>query len=465
MKKIIYKIITIITIIMILPLRASAADYWTGNSVYKPEEHGNDWNVAASQILKVTSPGRAYSLDDIDSYSAYITNEEERVGFTIDKSFYWYNKSRLAYVKLFKVTGGQEISFVFSDEFYVYCAEFNSSYEMSEDGDWFATGQKCRLANDTEWIMLVFRQVNGDTSLGGGVDTTVSASAIKNSDTNYVVFEPFCYTFKMNGGNYYGSTEDYQINRIGVSKVSLPIPIRAGYRFAGWKADNGVTYNSGLPQGYDSTLFKDTTFTAVWQEIPVSGISLDNEYVILEQNCNDKITLNATLTPGSAPDKTVTWSSSDTTVATVDAQGVVTAGKTGEAVITVTAASGVSASCKVYVMGFEVKIPSSCRINETYPIEINVYNNGTEGMIGRKHIILDTEPTVEVYRVGDETTVYDVVAESATSYRGSYEKLQTGNYLADTMDSATIYYRLTPKNDINRAGDYKGNVNFSVIIN
>ena len=33
-----------------------------------------------------------------------------------------------------------------------------------------------------------------------------------------------------------------------------------------------------------------------------------------------------------------------------------------------------------------------------------------------------------------------------------------------TTDSATIYYRLVPDDDINRPGDYKGNVNFSVLI-
>ena len=487
MINIIYKISALLITAVLLPLRLSAgeasagihnfsdarnksqtlvsAEYWTGNSVFKPEEQGIDWGISASQITKVLSPGRAYSVKDIGDYSAYVTNEEQRVGNTLDKSFYWYNRSRLAYVKLFKVTGGQEISFVFSDEFYVYCAEFDSSFRMLEDGDWMATGQKCRLKNDTAWIMVDFRQVNGDMSLGGGIDTVVKASEIKNSEANYIVFEPFSYTFKMNGGNYYGSSSDYVMERLGVNKIALPRPIKTGYKFSGWKADNGKIYNEIISAAYDSELFKDTTFTAIWEEIPVSAVSLDREYAILEQNCGDSITLQAAAMPDNAYDKTLVWSSSDEEVARVDRNGVVTAGKTGEAVITVKASGGAEACCRIYVMGFEVKIPSSCEINKAYPIQIKVYNNGKEGMTGRKHVIIDTEQTVAVYRAGDEATSYDVVAETSPSYAGGYSRLKEGAYLADITDSSTIYYRLTPTSDMTRAGDYEGNVNFSVSVN
>ena len=61
--------------------------------------------------------------------------------------------------------------------------------------------------------------------------------------------------------------------------------------------------------------------------------------------------LTATVNPGNAENKSITWSSSDSSVATVNANGTVTAIANGTADITATAAdgSGVSAKCSVTV--------------------------------------------------------------------------------------------------------------------
>ncbi len=59
--------------------------------------------------------------------------------------------------------------------------------------------------------------------------------------------------------------------------------------------------------------------------------------------------LNVTVEPGNAADKTITWSSSDTNVVTVDNKGTIKAVGAGEAAVTAEAANGVSASIKVTV--------------------------------------------------------------------------------------------------------------------
>lgn len=59
--------------------------------------------------------------------------------------------------------------------------------------------------------------------------------------------------------------------------------------------------------------------------------------------------LEAIVAPSNADDKTVTWSSSDELVASVDKNGKVTAYKEGTAVITATTANGLKAECKVTV--------------------------------------------------------------------------------------------------------------------
>ena len=61
------------------------------------------------------------------------------------------------------------------------------------------------------------------------------------------------------------------------------------------------------------------------------------------------VQLVATVAPADAADQTITWTSSNEEVATVDADGVVTAVAEGTATITATAANGVSAECVVTV--------------------------------------------------------------------------------------------------------------------
>ena len=83
--------------------------------------------------------------------------------------------------------------------------------------------------------------------------------------------------------------------------------------------------------------------------VPVTGVSLNN--TSLSMKVGDTQTLTATITPSNATDKTVTWSSSNTSVATVSSAGVVTAKAAGSATITVTTNDGAkTATCAVTVV-------------------------------------------------------------------------------------------------------------------
>ncbi len=82
---------------------------------------------------------------------------------------------------------------------------------------------------------------------------------------------------------------------------------------------------------------------------PAESITISQETATLK--VGETVELTATVMPEDATDKTVSWTSSDEAVATVDAEGKVTAVALGEAEITATAAdgSGVSANCLVTV--------------------------------------------------------------------------------------------------------------------
>ncbi len=89
--------------------------------------------------------------------------------------------------------------------------------------------------------------------------------------------------------------------------------------------------------------------------IAVTAVSLNKSALIL--SFDDTEILAATVAPADATNKTVTWTTSDATIATVDATGKVTgsANTEGEATITATSADGTqSANCTVAVTRFKV---------------------------------------------------------------------------------------------------------------
>ncbi len=112
-------------------------------------------------------------------------------------------------------------------------------------------------------------------------------------------------------------------------------------------------------------------------EVVITAVSADNEKIAAEckvtvrqlpqsvelsaesktMNVGDTYALVATVKPENTYDKTVTFTSSDETVATVDKDGKVTAIKEGSAVITATASDGKTvAECKVKVMVLAEKV-------------------------------------------------------------------------------------------------------------
>ena len=83
--------------------------------------------------------------------------------------------------------------------------------------------------------------------------------------------------------------------------------------------------------------------------IPVTGVTLDASAMEVDEGFSFMLT--ATVNPDNATDKSVTWSSSDATVATVSQTGEVTGVKKGTATITVTTNDGgKTATCTVTVI-------------------------------------------------------------------------------------------------------------------
>ncbi|MCI7708007.1 MAG: Ig-like domain-containing protein, partial [Parabacteroides sp.] len=143
--------------------------------------------------------------------------------------------------------------------------------------------------------------------------------------------------------------------------------ITSGTLPAGLTLDTSTGEITGAPTTAGTSTFTVTATNSAGSDskelsltvksVSVTGVKLDQESLTLQEN--GSATLTATVEPANASNQDITWKSSDTSIATVDANGTVTAISAGTATITATAqdGSGVSASCSVTVTHSMVHTP------------------------------------------------------------------------------------------------------------
>ena len=120
------------------------------------------------------------------------------------------------------------------------------------------------------------------------------------------------------------------------------------------------------------------------EPVAVNSVSLNKTELTLPRT--ESYTLVATINPSDASDKSVTWKSSDESVAKVDANGKVTALKVGTATITVTTVDGgKTATCEVtvdFATGLEEALANtqvyakqgSIYVNPIQPLQLTIVN-------------------------------------------------------------------------------------------
>lgn len=151
----------------------------------------------------------------------------------------------------------------------------------------------------------------------------------------------------------------YKNNKLKIEIITLDLSdIKAGYKFVTWEDKNGTAiYNEAL-------LSESMTLYAVWEKessssssskeskpsssttlIEPTGVELNTTNKTMVVNTTGKLV--ATVKPDNAKDKTVTWSSNNPNVITVDKNGNIKAVGLGEATITVKTSNGKTATAKV----------------------------------------------------------------------------------------------------------------------
>lgn len=179
----------------------------------------------------------------------------------------------------------------------------------------------------------------------------------------------------------------------GTAMTETELKTQVAYENAGWDFENVWKIDEETSWPYQEAF-----------NVPVTSISVSETEANIE--AGKTLELTVTIAPDDARNKTVTWSSSDETVATVSQEGTVTAVKAGEATITATTndGTGLTASCIV-------------KVNETSGIG-NVYADGVT-VAGGKGCI-----TISGTADNIMTSVY--TANGTTVYTGTDTTISVG---------------------------------------
>lgn len=184
------------------------------------------------------------------------------------------------------------------------------------------------------------------------------------------------------------------------------------------------------------------------------------------------VQLKATATPSDATDTSLTWTSSNAKVATVSANGLVTAVRCGSCFITATAASGVDATCKVTVAqkyAYELSKDGAYRfLSNTTTIK----KLKAAGWSYKKAFRVAAKSTIPVYEIYNKTSKsysYTTNKTDAVALKKAGNTVNVAFYACKTKttpvyalcgkDGKTWYYttsKTTVKNMKKKGWTYKG---------
>lgn len=380
---------------------------------YKPEKNGA-W-------LCKNSWGKEWSKDGL----FYISYEDSPLSYSNAYAYEYVKTDKYDYN--YQYDGGYDTKF--------YGAKGANIYKATSDQQIKSVGYFTREAN-MQVIVKVYKYVTaGKPTSGVNVATKIITQpyyGYHTVDVDEIV--------KVNKDDLFSVVVEYKSN--DASKANALVPLDVNHKDS--ISENNVVANPG--ESYVMTSdgsswiemdnstdrgncrIKVLTVDCSIKKVPVTSVTLNKTSVDLMKN--NKIKLNANILPDNATNKQLRWKSSNIKVATVDANGEVTALGQGSAVITCTTMDGSekSASCKVNVSvditGYKIVLSNNVYeytgkaitpavtlinkngntvdksfytvsyLNNIEPGSAVVYVTGTNGCVGTCVARFDIRPTV-----------------------------------------------------------------------
>ena len=252
----------------------------------------------------------------------------------------------------------------------------DSTYKLVTSTSELEVGKKVIIASP-KWNYAMSTTQNSknraETSLTKTTSNGTSYALPSSSVATFKIVDGYysgSYAFydEAKGGYLYSSSNSYLTTNKSLSSYSSFVFSVASSGTATVRLANASRYIrydyynyafSAFSSGkYDICLYQEESAStpSTPTTVAVTGVTLNKTTAALE--VGNSLTLTATVSPSNATNKTVTWTSSNTSVATVS-NGKVTALKAGKSTITVTTADGsYKATCTVTVTEPEGEDPT-----------------------------------------------------------------------------------------------------------
>ena len=341
-----------------------------GQVVYEDSEHklviaqtvdGSDKNLTGNIVMQIDNNANGV---DITFAEDYIIG----VGDILNDDWWYQALQNISYSKTTIVDEPDEVPAELEG---VYNAFANSGYQGEADEEWQVNITIDETERGKVWIQPVCMIGGLDAEYISPIYATYNAADnTLNMPLGQVVFENSQYKMviaQTTGGSDKNLTGNI-VMQIDNNANGVEITFADDYLLGVGDILNDNWWYQAL---YNISYSKTTT----GEELATS-IVLDKTEVSLE--VAETTMLTATVLPETATNKSVTWTSSNEAVATVDANGVVTAIALGEAVITATTTDGsdLSASCQVTViptLAVSIEVtPNSVEAEENSEVQLSV---------------------------------------------------------------------------------------------
>lgn len=335
----------------------TAATISVNNSTisYSYDGYGLTFNSQTGSVTMVDFT-RVYKIDDFESYTA------SGQGYTNSTTKYQTSGLRANYYADYYT--GSSTGEIGGSGWPVMTSTDNTNY-VSTKGHNGSKGVIFKFSNGTGMRYISMNELYGVKSIIGrgsklsfwarGAYTNTNFNTDHASNTTMKAYAYFASPLTPSNQSSTSARETFDFTvQAGSTWQHFEFNLTEGREYYGFGLY--AQQSSGSTQYVPFDDFEIYSVSPYLTYVAVTGVSLNNTSLSLHAGNHSQ--LIATITPSNASDQAVTWTSSNTSVATVNSEGVVSAVNTGNATITCrTDDGGYTATCSVTVTSATLTYP------------------------------------------------------------------------------------------------------------